>query len=59
MSKKYNEAEDYRQMLEAQNDKIAILEGEKKALSDLVASLTYQLNIIRSVLLWPTLKDRP
>ena len=59
MSKKYSEAEDYRRMLSERDDKIAMLEGEKKALQGLVDSLTYQLNIIRAVLAWPPSKDRP
>ena len=59
MSKKYSEIDEYRQWLKERDDKIAMLEGEKKAALDLVASFAYQMNIIRSVLQWPPPKDHP
>ena len=48
---KYSEIEEYKRWLHERDDKIAELQGENKALRDIVGSLDYQLGIIRTVLI--------
>jgi len=47
---KRSELNEYMQMLHQRDDKIAELQGQNKALLDIVYALDYQLGIIRAVL---------